>query len=148
MQISFLLPCQTQHQPDHPSRTPPPPLPPPPLPLQFPGAAPRSIEDIKGRYYSIARQLVVGREGGPETAANQTLVRHPYDPRAERERKKGLELLLARSQQQVGLSCLFSRRSLRFWGGGILLCVPIMGNEELVQVVPPRKQCSNLTVRK
>ena len=69
--------------------------------LQFPGAPARSIEDLKGRYYSLARQLVVGREGGPETVANQSLLKHPYDPRAERERKKGLELLLARSQQQV-----------------------------------------------
>ncbi len=69
--------------------------------VQFPSAPARSVEDLKGRYYSIARQLVAGREGGPETAANQTLLRHPYDPRQEKERKKGLELLLARSQQQV-----------------------------------------------
>ena len=29
------------------------------------------MEDLKGRYYSIARQLLTGREGGPETVSNQ-----------------------------------------------------------------------------
>ena len=42
---------------------------------QFPGAPERSIEDLKARYYSVARQLLVGREGGPESVANNTLVR-------------------------------------------------------------------------
>jgi DNA methyltransferase 1-associated protein 1 len=42
--------------------------------LQFPGAPERSIEDLKARYYSVARQLLVGREGGPESVANHTLV--------------------------------------------------------------------------
>jgi hypothetical protein len=48
-------------------------LPCPPC-LQFPGAPERSIEDLKARYYSVARQLLVGREGGPESVANHTLV--------------------------------------------------------------------------
>ena len=47
----------------------------PPPPPQFPGAPERSIEDLKARYYSVARQLLVGREGGPESVANSVLVR-------------------------------------------------------------------------
>lgn len=47
----------------------------PPAHPQFPGAPERSIEDLKARYYSVARQLLVGREGGPESVANNTLVR-------------------------------------------------------------------------
>jgi hypothetical protein len=42
---------------------------------QFPGAPERSIEDLKARYYGVARQLLVGREGGPESVANSVLVR-------------------------------------------------------------------------
>lgn len=45
-----------------------------PLFPQFPGAPERSIEDLKARYYSVARQLLVGREGGPESVANNVLV--------------------------------------------------------------------------
>ena len=46
-----------------------------PLVTQYPGAPERSIEDLKARYYSVARQLLVGREGGPESVANSMLVR-------------------------------------------------------------------------
>lgn len=67
---------------------------------EFPGAPERSIEDLKARYYSVARQLLVGREGGPESVANNTLVRHPFNPQHEQKRKRGLELLMQRSREQ------------------------------------------------
>ena len=66
----------------------------------FPGGQPRSIEDIKARYYSVARQLLLGREGGPDAVANHPLVKHPYSGQHERDRKKGLELLLKRTPEQ------------------------------------------------
>ena len=69
--------------------------------LQYPGGVPRSIEDLKARFYSVARQLLVGREGGPDSVANNTIVRHPFNAQHERERKKGLELLMQRSSEQV-----------------------------------------------
>lgn len=47
---------------------------PPPFARQFPGAPERSIEDLKARYYAVARQLLVGREGGPESVANNVMV--------------------------------------------------------------------------
>ncbi|PSC69878.1 DNA methyltransferase 1-associated [Micractinium conductrix] len=58
------------------------------------------IEDLKARYYSVARQLLVGREGGPESVANSMLVRQPYNAQHERERKRGVEMLMQRSREQ------------------------------------------------
>lgn len=66
----------------------------------FPGGQDRSIEDIKSRYYSVARQLLLGREGGPDAVANHPLIKHPYSAQHEKERKRGLELLMARTPEQ------------------------------------------------
>lgn len=49
------------------------------LVLQFPGGPPRSLEDLKDRYYSIARKLLVAREGTDSTVLNQPLLRQPYN---------------------------------------------------------------------
>ena len=51
---------------------------------QFPGGAPRAVEDIKARYYSVARQLLTGRDGGAEGVGNQAIIKHPYNPEHER----------------------------------------------------------------
>lgn len=42
--------------------------------LQFPGTPARSVEDLKSRYYFIARKLLVAREGGEAGVAHMTLV--------------------------------------------------------------------------
>lgn len=63
------------------------------------------MEELKGRYYSVARQLLAGREGGEAQCAHHPLVRHPYSLTHERDRRAGLGLLLARSAQQVRGSC-------------------------------------------
>jgi hypothetical protein len=52
--------------------------------VQFPGGAPRAVEDIKARYYSVARQLLTGRDGGAEGVGNQAIIKHPYNPEHER----------------------------------------------------------------
>lgn len=67
---------------------------------EFPNGKPRSIEDLKGRYYSVARQLLVGREGTADTVANNVLVKHPYSVQNEKDRKEGLEILFKRNPQQ------------------------------------------------
>ena len=66
----------------------------------FPGGQERTMEDIKAQYYSVARQLLIGREGGPDAVANHPLIKHPYSAQHERERKRGLELLMARTPDQ------------------------------------------------
>lgn len=69
---------------------------------EFPNAAgqKRTVEDIKARYYSIARQLLIGREGGPDAVANHSLIKHPFNAQHEKERKRGLELLMTRTPEQ------------------------------------------------
>lgn len=52
--------------------------------VQYPGGVHRSMEDIKARYYAVARQLLVGREGTEDSVANNVLVRHPFNLTHER----------------------------------------------------------------
>lgn len=47
--------------------------------LQYEGGPARSLEDLKGRYYGVARALMVGRAGGEELIANEALVKAPFD---------------------------------------------------------------------
>lgn len=46
---------------------------------QYKGGPPRSLEELKGRYYGVARALMVGRAGGEELIANEPLVKAPFD---------------------------------------------------------------------
>lgn len=52
--------------------------------VQYPGGVHRSMEDIKARYYAVARQLLVGREGTEDSVANHVLVKHPFNLTHER----------------------------------------------------------------
>ena len=70
-----------------------------------PGRA-RAIEDLKARYYALAAALTVARAGERLLAANQPLVRTPYDAQRERERKEYLRMSFARTPQQVCASSL------------------------------------------
>jgi DNA methyltransferase 1-associated protein 1 len=47
--------------------------------VQFPGGQSRTLEDLKDRYYSIARKLMMAREGTDSTLLNQLLLRQPYN---------------------------------------------------------------------
>ena len=52
--------------------------------VQFSGGKPRSCEDLKARYYAVARALAVAREGSEESIANHTIVKHPFNAQHER----------------------------------------------------------------
>lgn len=52
--------------------------------VQFSGGKPRSCEDLKARYYAIARALAVAREGSEENIANHKIVKHPFNAQHER----------------------------------------------------------------
>uniref|UniRef100_A0A7S3UBZ8 Myb-like domain-containing protein n=1 Tax=Picocystis salinarum TaxID=88271 RepID=A0A7S3UBZ8_9CHLO len=60
----------------------------------------RSVEDLKERYYTIARKLVMAREGDPQAVAQHPLVKHEYNAQHERTRKKALALMLSRSGRE------------------------------------------------
>ncbi|MEW5306645.1 MAG: hypothetical protein WDW36_009098 [Sanguina aurantia] len=62
---------------------------------------PRTAEDLKERYYAISRKLLVAREGGEASVANNALVRHPFNRGQEVERKRALEALLCRTVEQA-----------------------------------------------
>ena len=63
-------------------------------PAQYKGKE-RSVDEIKARYYAIARQLLIGREGGSQHVANHTLVKHPFNLQYEVNRKRGMDLIIA-----------------------------------------------------
>ncbi|QDZ20166.1 SWR1-complex protein [Chloropicon primus] len=60
----------------------------------------RRVEDLKDRYYSIARKLVISREGSEKAAAHDPIVKNPFNAEHERERKKALEIVMSRSAAQ------------------------------------------------
>lgn len=68
--------------------------------LQFPGGPPRTLEDMKDRYYSIARKLLTAREGTDATLLNNPLLRQPYNAAQERARRSALHTLLTRNPDE------------------------------------------------
>eukprot|EP00871_Galdieria_phlegrea_P002341 jgi/Galph1/3107/GphlegSOOS_G1767.1 len=66
-----------------------------------------SMDDLKDRYYSIARKIVELRNFGPESRSSvlfkhcQALIANPFDIEYERERKKQLETQLTRPKTEV-----------------------------------------------
>ena len=54
------------------------------LAIQWSGGKQRTCEDLKERYYKVARSLQVAWEGTEEGAANLTLVKHPFNAQHER----------------------------------------------------------------
>ena len=62
--------------------------------MQWAGGKSRTCEDLKERYYKVARSLQVAWEGTEEGAANLTLIKHPFNAQHERW---GAPLLLLRA---------------------------------------------------
>jgi DNA methyltransferase 1-associated protein 1 len=51
---------------------------------------PRAVEEMKSRYYEIARRLLEARCDVPEEAAAHPIIKDPFNPDAERDRKSAL----------------------------------------------------------
>mmetsp|Transcript_29148 Transcript_29148/g.74368 ORF Transcript_29148/g.74368 Transcript_29148/m.74368 type:complete len:433 (-) Transcript_29148:246-1544(-) len=64
-------------------------------------AHPRTLDDLKERYYAVARALFIGREGGEAPIANQVLVKHPFNKQHEVDRKRAIEQMLERTAEQL-----------------------------------------------
>lgn len=47
--------------------------------MQYQSGQPRSLEELKGRYYGVARALMVGRAGGEDLIANEAIVKAPFN---------------------------------------------------------------------
>eukprot|EP01024_Parvocaulis_polyphysoides_P025382 TRINITY_DN2316_c0_g1_i3.p1 TRINITY_DN2316_c0_g1~~TRINITY_DN2316_c0_g1_i3.p1 ORF type:complete len:417 (+),score=74.06 TRINITY_DN2316_c0_g1_i3:24-1253(+) len=64
----------------------------------YPNGQTRSMEDLKQRYYDVAKKLIIERDGGQtEGVANNPIVKNPYNAQQERQRKKGLEMLMTKT---------------------------------------------------
>lgn len=65
---------------------------------RFPTA--RSVEELKSRYYTVYRSLLIARAQSPEDVANHPLVKERYNPAQEAERKRALASVLTLTKQQ------------------------------------------------
>lgn len=61
---------------------------------------PRSVEELKSRYYSAAKAVVLARAATPDDATDHTLVKESYNTSHEIERKRALGAVLSQSRQQ------------------------------------------------
>lgn len=68
----------------------------------FPGGQSRTLEDLKDRYYSIARKLMMAREGTDSTLLNQLLLRQPYNANQDRARRSALNTMMTLSNEDEG----------------------------------------------
>ncbi|KAG9002355.1 swr complex subunit [Tulasnella sp. JGI-2019a] len=68
----------------------------------FPGGKPRSIQDLKARYYNICRKLIKNRPfAGDEATKNGVISSYSYDKEREIQRKAYLNGLFSRSAAQI-----------------------------------------------
>ncbi|KAL6851675.1 hypothetical protein ACP4OV_020239 [Aristida adscensionis] len=61
---------------------------------------PRTVEDLKSRYYNASRAIIIQRSRSFEEASSNPLLKDFYDVAHETERKRALSALLSRTKQQ------------------------------------------------
>ncbi|EFJ07255.1 hypothetical protein SELMODRAFT_272226 [Selaginella moellendorffii] len=61
---------------------------------------PRTVEELKDRYYSASKAIILSRATTPEEVADHPHVKDAYNFNYETERKRALGLLLSQSRQQ------------------------------------------------
>lgn len=62
--------------------------------------SPRTLEELKDRYYSVSRAILVARAPSPTDVAGHPLVKEPYNAQQETERKRALSMVLSQTKQQ------------------------------------------------
>jgi hypothetical protein len=67
----------------------------------------RTIEEMKTRYYSVARRLLEARADNPEEAASHPIIKEPFTAQHEVDRKLALEDQMERTNALVGLDTTF-----------------------------------------
>ncbi|KAG2626101.1 hypothetical protein PVAP13_3KG320900 [Panicum virgatum] len=60
----------------------------------------RSVEDLKSRYYSVSRTLLIHRARSFDDVSGNPLVKDSYDAAHDTERKRALSALLSQTKQQ------------------------------------------------
>ncbi|KAK4775541.1 hypothetical protein SAY87_023502 [Trapa incisa] len=65
---------------------------------RFPSS--RTVEELKYRYYSVSRTVLIARASSPADVAGNPLVKDPYNMSQEIERKRALSMVLSQTKQQ------------------------------------------------
>ncbi|KAF3328355.1 SWR1-complex protein 4 [Carex littledalei] len=60
----------------------------------------RTVEELKSRYYSVTRKLLIARAASPDDVANHPLVKEQFNAKHETERKRALSAVLSQTKQQ------------------------------------------------
>lgn len=60
----------------------------------------RTVEELKDRYYSVCRAIVVARAPAPGDISGNPLVKEPYNVSQEIERKRALSMVLSQTKHQ------------------------------------------------
>lgn len=60
----------------------------------------RTVEELKDRYYSVSRAILVARAASPVDVAGHPIVKEPYNVSQEIERKRALSMVLSHSKHQ------------------------------------------------
>ncbi|KAL1350883.1 hypothetical protein HN51_014863 [Arachis hypogaea] len=65
---------------------------------RFPSS--RTVEELKDRYYSVSRAILIARASSTGDVATHPLVKEPYNVSQEIERKRALSMVLSQTRQQ------------------------------------------------
>ncbi|KAJ1393370.1 SANT/Myb domain [Sesbania bispinosa] len=65
---------------------------------RFPSS--RTVEELKDRYYSVSRAILIARAPSSGDVAANPLVKEPYNVSQEMERKRALSMVLSQTRQQ------------------------------------------------
>nr|XP_043619425.1 SWR1-complex protein 4 isoform X2 [Erigeron canadensis] len=60
----------------------------------------RSVEELKHRYYSVSKAILIARALTPADVSGHPLVKEPYNITQEIERKRALSMVLSQTKQQ------------------------------------------------
>ncbi|OVA16725.1 SANT/Myb domain [Macleaya cordata] len=62
--------------------------------------SPRTVEELKNRYYAVSRAIVVARAPSPGDVSGHPLVKEPYNVQQEIDRKRALSMVLSQTKHQ------------------------------------------------
>ncbi|GMH02285.1 hypothetical protein Nepgr_004124 [Nepenthes gracilis] len=65
---------------------------------RFPSS--RTVEELKDRYYSVSRAILIARAPSPADVSGHPLVKDPYNAQQEVERKRAFSMFLSQTKQQ------------------------------------------------
>ncbi|XP_024966510.1 SWR1-complex protein 4 isoform X2 [Cynara cardunculus var. scolymus] len=60
----------------------------------------RSVEELKNRFYSVSRAILIARAPSPADVSGHPLVKEPYNISQEIERKRALSMVLSQTKHQ------------------------------------------------